>query len=74
MEYRGISRGQVCGSGNGDHLEMKRTGQVWSPAVGAASPELGLRPGPNAAGLVLPDLLRWEKKLQTGFYGTYLDF
>ena len=52
---------------------MKRAGQVGSPALGAANPQLRLRAGQNAAGLVLPDLLRWGEKLQTEFHVKLLD-
>ena len=44
-----------------------------SPALGAANPQLRLRAGQNAAGLVLPDLLRWGEKLQTEFHVKLLD-
>lgn len=48
---------------------------IWGhPAVGTASPQLGLGAEQNAAGPMLPDLPSWEENLQTGFYVKYLDF
>lgn len=70
-----ISLWQARGTSGGDHLGLALGLAMWGhPAVGTASPQLGLGAEQNAAGPVLPDLPSWEENLQTGFYVKYLDF